>query len=155
MLPAVLLALAFGQLVQPQEQACMWGSVQVFCQQGCSCAEVERRLELARADIERNWGDCPDFDAAVKGWRIFVTSKRHIPGPAGEILYGVTVPEERRLVLSWDMRAALHELVHVLEVAKGTALRRKDLFDHPLWATNSAIREIDDRYKLRYRSRPP
>lgn len=155
---AVVLALALGQLLPPELQppTCMWGGVEIYCQSACTCSEVTNRLNLAKSEIESNWDDAPsDWWAGLQGWRIFITQKQYIPGPKNELLYGVTISGERRMVLSWDMCGVLHELIHVQEIAAGTGHQRTDIYDHPLWERNSAVREISDRFRLRFRNRPP
>lgn len=145
-------------LLPPDQQpaTCHWKDVEVWCQSGCDCAEVMRRLELARTDIQANWADAPsDWWAALKGWRIFISQKQYIPGPNDEKFYGVTVVEDKRIVLSWDMCGVLHELIHVQEIALGTAGIRRDMYDHPLWDRNTAVKEICERFKHRFRNRPP
>jgi len=145
------LALLLGQLLP-----CEWRGVSVSCEQGCSCSEAQGRLELARSELLAHWAACPpDFDKALRGWHIWVTRKPSIPGPAGEVLYGVTVGAEHRIVLSRDMRAALHELTHVQEIALGIADQRDNIFEHRTWDKDGALREIDGRYLQRFRGQLP
>jgi len=145
----MLILLVLSQLLPPQPAPpCEWREVRVYCERGCSCAEVASRLELARSELLANWRDVPDdVDQRVRGWRFFIAAKRIIPGPVGEALYGVTLPGERRVVLTWDMRAALHELVHVIAPGPGDG--------HGPWDTDGRMREIDRRYQHRFRSQPP
>lgn len=149
----LLVALALAQLLPGQPvPSCHWREVAVWCQRGCSCSEVEVRLELARAELVAHWSQAPaDFDARLAGWRLFVADKPFLLGPVGEFLYGVTVLEERRVVLTRDMRGALHELVHVLEPHPP----RRTPHEHPSWDADGALREIDARYQLRFRGRQP
>lgn len=165
---AILLTLLLAQLqfvedrptplLPPDQQppTCHWGVVDVWCQSGCDCSEVTSRLELARTETQANWADAPaDWWSALKGWRIFITQKQYIPGPNNEKLYGVVLAAEKRIVLSWDMCGVLHELIHVQEIGLGRALDRRDMYDHPLWDQNPAVKEISDRFRLRFRNRPP
>ncbi len=143
-------------LILAQLLPCEWRGVPVSCEQGCSCPEAQSRLELARTELLAHWAACPpDFDAALKGWHFWVTKKTWIPGPKDEVLYGVTIDGERRVVLSRDMRGALHELVHVQEIALGIANQRNNVFDHPSWDRDGALREIDGRYLQRFRGKLP
>jgi hypothetical protein len=153
---------ASSSFTAPAGLQCSWKlsrdyQVETYCEGRCSCAEVRRRLDFARSElVDHSFVKAEGFDKALHGYVIAISNSPSVTCPPGtkkgEVCYGVVDAKRRRILLARDMRAALHELVHVNEPPPWV---RRDIYDHPAWDADPALQEIDGRYLQKFRDRAP
>lgn len=136
--------------VSPERAPCAWQTVPVACP-ACRCGDVLQVLDQARAELVRhNLVEADGFDAAVRGLagialvppEMLQAEGRRVRGMFGEDAQG-----RRLMYLTPDMAAALHELVHVYEHARGRAWTTPEA--HPGWERDPRLEEIDLRFQER------
>jgi hypothetical protein len=146
---------AVGNLSAPVEvaSACRWRDgaidVPVVCQRACSCSAAVARLALAKAELLKYGLVEPACLArALHGVQVYVVSSDSIRPPRGEDAAGVYVPMGQLVVLTRDMGAALHEMVHAYQ-----EYLERDGEEHAAW-DDGVLREIDQRFRSRLSGRP-
>jgi hypothetical protein len=152
---------AVGNVSAPRElpaaaPGCSWRGagpeVPISCERACDCAAAGARLTAARVELLR-YGlvDALGLAAALAGLEVHVVSAPSMRAPGGEDARGIYLPADHQVVLARDMSAALHELLHAYFHFRGHVTAPSE---HPEWASDGALREVDLRFQARFRTHP-
>lgn len=135
--------------------SCSWtpfptaGAVPIDCPR-CNCELARARLdEAVRWLLEHQLVDGDALMLALGGLRVAIAPTRVLDLADGTKVEGVFAADRYLVVLTMDGSAALHELLHVAQVAAGVA---DGPGGHGSWE-NGAVKELDERFRYQHRGR--